>query len=239
MITLMAGESNDLLARYLPTAKNAIVKNEEEAIRFSKAFPAVLKVVSKSYTHKSDIGGVKIVHTEEALRREYAKLAKLARKVGGKILIQEFIYGREVIIGLKKDRTFGFVVMLGIGGIGVELFKDVSFRVCPLTEQDINEMISDLRMKELLYGIRGEKPINFEFLKDIILRVSRLPERYPEIEELDINPFIINDKTGRMVDARVVVNKKVKYVRNKSMPTTKGGNKHIKRFLKRLALFYN
>ena len=230
MITLTAKESNDFLARYVPVAKNVIVKNVNEATGFSKAFPVVLKLVSKSYTHKSDIGGVKIVHTEEALRREYAKLAKLARKVNGKILIQEFIPGREIIIGLKRDKTFGFVIMLGTGGVGVELLKDVSFRVCPITEQDVNQMISDLRMKELLCGIRGEKPINFALLKSVVLRVSRLSERYPEIRELDINPFIINDKIGKVVDARAVLNKKVKRIRSKPTPIIKMGSKHIKPF---------
>ena len=120
------------------------------------------------------------------------------------ILIQEFVKGKELILGIKKDPTFGQAIMLGLGGIYAEVFKDVSFRVCPITEHDADSMIHELKSKDLLFGVRGERPANIHLLKTAMINLSRLALKY-DIEELDINPFILNDRTGKAVDVRIVL----------------------------------
>ena len=113
--------------------------------------------------------------------------------------------GHYVLIGLKKDPVFGHVIAVGVGGIYAELLKDVAFRVCPITLHDAQEMVDELKLKELLTGFRGHPPANLPFLRNVIVDVSRLPLKHPEIEEMDIKPFVINEYTGVAVDARMVV----------------------------------
>lgn len=120
------------------------------------------------------------------------------------ILVQEFVKGQEVIIGLKSDPTFGHVIMFGLGGIFVEVLKDVSFRVCPITEKDAEAMLKEIKTRDILYGVRGEPGVNIPLLKRVLVGTSRLPLRKPEIQELDINPFRINDQSGKVADARMV-----------------------------------
>ncbi len=119
--------------------------------------------------------------------------------------MQEFFKGREIIIGLKKDETFEHVIMVGIGGIYTEILKDVSFRVCPINLDDADEMLNELKLKKLLEGVRGEKRINFKLLNSLLVKVSKLPEKYGDIKEMDINPLIVNSKDAKIVDARIVL----------------------------------
>lgn len=194
----------------LPLAKGFLCKNSEDVVSCMKKmkFPAVLKIVSADAVHKTDIGGVKVVANYLELRNSYTSLMRLARekemKLDG-ILVQEFVKGIEVIAGIKKDPSFGHAIMFGIGGTMVELIKDVSFRVCPIGEKDAASMIDELKLKKLLYGFRGTKPVNISLLKSILVKVSRIPAKYKNIEELDINPLIINDRIAKIVDARIVV----------------------------------
>jgi acetyl-CoA synthetase (ADP-forming) len=113
--------------------------------------------------------------------------------------------GQEIIIGVTKDLQFGHAVMFGLGGIMVEVMKDVSFRIVPLTGKDAGEMVAEIRGTRVLEGIRGKKPSDVQAVRDLLLRISDLVARHPEIEEMDLNPVIVHEKGLTVADSRVVV----------------------------------
>jgi len=185
----------------IPVAKHHIASSIKEVERVAKGygFPVVLKLVSPKVIHKTEAGGVKIVHDVVELRAIAAKFIEQ-----GKVLIQEHCSGVEVFLGIKKDASFGPVLLAGIGGIFVEVYKDVSFRVCPVTIKDAEQMLDELKGKALLSGVRGQKPVNRKLLIGAMVKLSHLPEKL-DIEELDVNPFFINETDGKAVDARLVL----------------------------------
>ena len=185
----------------IPVAKFKVAGSAREAQVLAKffGFPCVLKVLSDKISHKTEVNGVRIVHDE----KELVSAAKDLEKMGD-ILVQEYVKGIEVFLGLKYDDTFGHVVLAGLGGIFVEILKDISFRVCPVTQKDAKEMIEDLKGKALLRGARG-KTVDELAVIDAIVELSHLPKKYPNILELDINPFMVAAKGGKVVDARVVL----------------------------------
>jgi succinyl-CoA synthetase beta subunit len=196
----------------IPVAKSRLVNSLSEARQAIQQikYPAVLKIISQQALHKTEVGGVKIVDDESSLIREYNNLVQLAKKLKIKldgILVQEKLRGQELILGVNRDPIFGHAVMLGLGGIFVEILKDVSFRICPISEKDFQSMLDDLEAKKVLYGVRGEKPINIKLLKQVLVKLSRIPLKEKKIEELDINPFMIDEKTGKVADARIVFSK--------------------------------
>jgi len=202
-------ETEAVLKKFVPVAKNVLVrslKDAEQAARKIK-FPLVLKIISKKALHKTELKGVRIVHNKSGLEREFMDLMKIVKKrklpLEG-VLVQEYVEGEYVILGLKKDPVFGHVLAFGIGGVYTELLHDVSFRVCPISHKDAEDMIDDLRMKKLLEGFRGVK-VNKIVLMKTMVQVSKIPLKYPDIKEMDINPFVINSKEGKVVDARMVV----------------------------------
>lgn len=210
MVIYTEDKAEALLSKYVPVAKSVLAKNTIAAIAASNKmkFPLVLKLISLKALHKTEAGGVRIVNNIEELRTQYTDIMKSAIKKGLKpegCLVQEFARGEEVIIGIKKDPAFGHVLLFGMGGKYVEIIKDVSFRACPIELKDAQEMIDELKYKKILYGARGANPVNFRLLKRTLVTVSRLPLKFKDIEELDINPFIINDRTGKVVDARIVM----------------------------------
>ncbi len=204
-------EAEKWLAKYVPVAKSALVKNSkafEKELAKAK-FPLVLKIISKHALHKTDIGGVEIAKNEKEMVYAYKKLNTIAKRKKIKlegILLQEFVAGKEVIIGIKNDPAFGHVIAFGIGGKYVEVLKDITFRACPIGKEDAEEMINELKFGKLLFGARNEKPVSRKILVDALVKVSELAEKNKKIEELDINPFMINDKTGKVADARIVFN---------------------------------
>lgn len=187
----------------IPTAKFVVATTQADAIKKAKpfGFPCVLKVISDKISHKTEANGVRIVRNEQELRDAAKDLAKM-----GNILIQEYIDGVEVFLGIKYDETFGHVILAGLGGIFVEVLKDVSFRVCPVTQKDAREMIGELKGKALLQGARGRK-VSEKAVIDAIVKLSQLPKKHENIQELDINPFMVNEKVGKAVDARIVFQK--------------------------------
>ncbi|MBI4448346.1 acetate--CoA ligase family protein [Candidatus Woesearchaeota archaeon] len=201
--------SEDFLKKYVPVASHLVTKDYKKIVDFSKKvkFPVVLKIVSPQAIHKSDIGGVKIVEKEEELEKSYEELIRVVKKrkltLKG-ILAQKFVEGTQLIIGLKKDPSFGHVIMFGLGGIYTEILKDVSFRVCPITDEDAGAMINELKSKQIILGARGQKPLNIKILKEVLVKASKIPLRNLNLEELDINPFVLNSKDGCVVDARMV-----------------------------------
>lgn len=199
-------KAEDFLSKKIPVAKSILAKSVSQASKFGK-YPCVLKIISHQAVHKSDIGGVRTARDSGELEKHFSDLEKISKRkkirLDG-ILVQEFVSGRELVIGINKDPVFGHVIMFGLGGKYVETIRDVSFRVCPITESDADSMIDDLKYKNLIYGVRGEKALNLHAVKKILIGISKLPQKYPKMKELDINPLIANDKEAKAADARIV-----------------------------------
>jgi len=160
-------------------------------------YPIVMKIVSAE--HKIDIGGVKtnIKDYEEAVKT-FKKLSKITKEV----LIQPQVKGLELSLGIKKDPVFDQVILFGLGGMFIELIKDVSLRVCPVTKKEAHEMINELKTTELLKGYRGKPGVDLKKLENLIVNLSRIAIK-KDIKELDINPLIAQNKEFNIVDARV------------------------------------
>ncbi len=212
---LLETEAKTICAEYdISINKFNLAKTAKEASTQAEkiGFPIVLKIVSQDIIHKSDAGGVLVnlktptdVETGFKKIMENAKKYKADARIAG-ILVQEMApQGTEVIVGAIKDPQFGQTVMFGLGGIFVELLKDVNFRVAPLTMQDAKDMITNLKAFPLLNGYRGSKPADIEALATIICNVSRLIMDYPEIKELDLNPVMAYPIGAKTVDARIIL----------------------------------
>ena len=198
----------------IPVTDTRLAKSRDEAMAVAKeiGFPVVLKVISPDIIHKSDIGGVK-VNLADAWQtgKAYAdsmgavKAKQPDARVEGVSVQSMAAPGVEVIIGMSKDPQFGPVLMFGIGGILVELLKDVSFRIVPITRRDANQMISEIKGYPLLTGYRGAEPADIKALEDILLKISELADKTPEIKEMDINPVFARRDDAIAVDARIIL----------------------------------
>ncbi len=183
-----------------------LAKNENEAVAAAKKikYPVVLKVVSSEIEHKTDIGGVKVgITNEDILRHSYQDIMKKTKgkKVDG-VLVQKMARkGVELIVGGKKDPQFGHMIVLGLGGIYVEIFKDVSARICPLGQNEIQEMISELKSHPIIDGARGRKAINKKAIIELVIKTCSFMEK-ENLGELDLNPVICDDRGCDIVDAR-------------------------------------
>ncbi|MBI3451144.1 MAG: acetate--CoA ligase family protein [Acidobacteria bacterium] len=204
-------ESLDLLdAAGIPTAARRVVASEAEAIAFGldAGYPIVLKVVATALSHKTEAGGVRVdLRNGDEAGAAYRKMAKdLARfGEGSRILAQKMTAGREVIFGVTHDSQFGPLAMFGLGGVYVEVLKDVTFKILPLTDREAGDMVRGVRGFPILAGVRGEKPVDLAVLEEMLLRLSRLISDHPSIEALDVNPFFAAETRGASaaVDARV------------------------------------
>lgn len=216
-VALTEVEAKELLAKaginVAPT-KLATSKQEATAVAKTLGFPVVLKIVSPDVLHKSDAGGVKLnLNSEAEVGNAYdAILASIKQKFpSAKILgvaVQKMARpGTEVIIGMSKDPQFGPVLMFGLGGIFVEIMKDVSFRIVPLTKRDAQEMIHDIKGFPVLQGYRGQEPASLAHLEDMLLKISEFAEKNPEVKELDLNPILAYKDGAVAVDARVILEK--------------------------------
>jgi len=172
----------------------------------------VMKIASPQIIHKSDAGGVKVgLKTSQEVKRAFKEIMKNAKKYDRKaiikgVLVQEMVKaGKETIIGSKLEQGFGPVVMFGMGGIYVEVLKDVTFRVAPVTDSEADEMISSIKTNKLLQGVRGEKPSDTKKLSECIQRISQLVTDFQEIKELDVNPVLVFEKGKgcKVVDIRI------------------------------------
>jgi len=207
MEQLEFNKTKKLLGKYkLLFAKSDIAKSEEQAIKSAKkiGFPVVLKLISKEIIHKTEEGAVITdINSEEEAKEAYNSLMKKTKKKIEGILVQKMEIGKEVIIGMKRDPQFDAVIMFGLGGIFVEVLKDVSFRIAPIDKVQAGEMMDEIKASEILKGVRGEKPVNIEKLVDILMKVSKLSEN-KKIIELDFNPVIVNETSATIVDARIM-----------------------------------
>jgi acetyltransferase len=192
----------------IPVAPSEVANNPEEAVRAVDrlGYPVALKALATQLVHKTDMGGVTLgLMDAAAVKREAtAMLARIASPA--RLLVQRMVSGGlEVILGGKRDRSFGPVVMFGLGGIYVEVFSDVAFRVAPLSRVDAEEMIEEVRGKRLLEGVRDKPPVDREALIKAVLSLSRMLVENPRITELDINPLLVLEHGAAAVDARAVV----------------------------------
>lgn len=212
---LLEPEAKAICSEYgIPITKFQVAKTEMEAAEFAQAigFPVVLKIVSADIVHKSDAGGVIVnLKTKEEVRAAFNKILQNAKKykadakiVG--ILVQEMApSSTEVIVGSVKDPQFGPTIMFGLGGIFVELLKDVTFRVLPIDEQEAAEMIVGVKAFPLLNGYRNVPAVDVKAIVNTLLCVSKLVMDHPEIKELDLNPVLAYPHSVKTVDARIIL----------------------------------
>lgn len=198
----------------VPATATTLATTREEAQQQAEGmgYPVVLKVVSPDIAHKSDVGGVKLnLQDADAVGQAFDEIVANSQKAepNAKILgvsVQEMAkQGTEVIVGMTTDPQFGPVMMFGLGGIMVEVLKDVSFRLVPLEEKDARQMIGEIKGKPILDGVRGQPAADVSALENTILQVSRFVEDHPEIRELDLNPVFAYPDGAVAVDARIVV----------------------------------
>jgi acetyl-CoA synthetase (ADP-forming) len=214
-IALLEPEVKMICAEYgIPVTKFKVASNPKEAPKYADqiGYPVVLKIVSPDIIHKSDAGGVilnlenptEVASAYNRILENVRQYKADARIVG--ILVQEMApQSTEVIVGAIKDPQFGQTVMFGLGGIFVEVLKDVNFRIAPITIDDAKEMITQLKAYPLLKGFRNTPPADIEALVSILCSTSRLVMDNPEIKELDLNPVLVYQKGAKTVDARMIL----------------------------------
>jgi acetate---CoA ligase (ADP-forming) subunit beta len=208
-------ESKDFLKQAgIPVIEARLATSKTEAAELAKkmGFPVALKIISPDIIHKSDSGGVKLgIDSAAQVGQAYTDILAAIKKHYPKAKIQGISVqkmakpGVEVIIGMTKDAQFGPVLMFGLGGILVEVLKDVAFRIVPLNKRDAHEMIKEIKGYPVLEGYRGHDPADISFLEDLLLKVSDFIDKNPEIKELDLNPIFAYKNKAVAVDARVIL----------------------------------
>lgn len=214
---LLEHEAYDVLRVFgLPVPKAGLARSAEEAVRLSESigYPVVLKVVSPDIVHKSDVGGVIVgLNNSSEVREAFNKIFKNVgerapnAKVYG-ILVQEMVpSGLEVIVGSTKDPTFGPLILFGLGGIFVEVLRDVSFRIVPLTHHDAENMINEIKSAKILEGYRGQAPRDKKALTEILIKLSKFVESVGEVKDVDLNPIMLYEvgKGAKIADARIIL----------------------------------
>jgi acyl-CoA synthetase (NDP forming) len=208
-------ESKEMLRKAgLPVIETRLVTSKQAAIDAAKeiGFPVVMKIASPDISHKSDIGGVRLdLANATQVGKAYRDIIDAVKtkvpdaKIEGVTVQAMAQAGVEVIIGMSKDPQFGPVMMFGLGGILVEILKDVSFRLVPLERKDAAEMIREIKGYALLKGVRGQPPVNIAALEKLIVKISDFIDKNPQIKELDLNPLIASPDGVIAVDARIVL----------------------------------
>ncbi len=200
----------------ISVVETKLAKTPKEVVSLSQkmGFPVALKIASPDVIHKSDSGGVKLsLSNVSEVRKAYDEILKKVKKqypgaVIHGISVQKMLRpGTEVIVGTSKDPQFGPVIMFGLGGVFVELLKDVSFRVIPVERKDAQEMIKEIKGYPLLQGYRGKEPADISSLVNIILKISRFIEENPQIKELELNPIFAYRNRAVAIDARIILEK--------------------------------
>ncbi|HEX59910.1 MAG TPA: acetyl-CoA synthetase [Methanomicrobia archaeon] len=194
----------------IPVPKEGVASSVEEALETAReiGFPVVLKAFSPELLHKTDVGGVQFADDDEGLKSAYFRILANTRRFGVKIdgvIVQEKVEGIEVLVGITKDPQFGHVLTFGLGGIYVEVLKDVSRRILPIDEIEAEEMIREIKAYPLLTGYRGGVRVDVNCIKDVILRLSQIPSDFPEINELEINPLIAGEHGCKAVDVLITI----------------------------------
>lgn len=205
---LSCAEVYGILAAYgIPVVAGRVAMNVREAVEASEiiGFPVVLKIDAESVVHKSEKGGVAIgLRNSSEVLKAARGMRKRFRSAKPRFLIQKYLpNGREMIVGVKAEEGLGHLVMFGVGGIHVEVFKDTVFKLSPVTTADIDDMFSSLKAAPLLNGVRGQKSVDKSGIAEIIQRISQLVVEVPVIREMDLNPIIVFSDSVTVVDARI------------------------------------
>jgi len=214
---LLEPESKELIAAFgITTARHTVTASVKEAIQAATSigYPIVLKIVSPDISHKTDVGGVKVgIKDAEGVKAAYEEIMKNVNikkpdaRIEG-ILVEEMATpSTEVIIGGLRDPQFGPAVMFGLGGIFVEVYKDVSFRIAPLEEYDAIDMIHEIKGSKILKGFRNTESLDITSVAQTILKVSNIMVSLEEIKEIDLNPVLVYPKGVKAVDARIILSR--------------------------------
>jgi acetyltransferase len=215
---LNEAEAKTFLEYYnLPVVKTKVAQNEDEAASLASqiGYPVVLKILSPQIIHKTDAGGVALdLNNETEVRNAFNRIVKAAKEhdPSAEILgvtVQQMVkkQGYEVIIGAKADPLFGPVILFGMGGVGVELFKDFAIGIPPLNQTLVRRMMEETKVYQLLKGYRNVPPANVKLLEEILVRFSQMLVDFPQLKEVDINPLFIDEKEAVALDARIVIDK--------------------------------
>jgi len=190
----------------------AATREQAQSQADDAGYPVVLKVVSPDIAHKSDVGGVKLnLKDARAVGEAFDEIVANSKKavanarIAGVAVQHMAPQGTEVIVGMTTDPQFGPVMMFGLGGIMVEVLKDVSFRLVPLAERDADQMLSEIKGRPVLEGVRGQPAADLKALRTTLLKVSEFVEKHPEVRELDLNPVFAYADGALAVDARIVI----------------------------------
>jgi len=219
---LTEDEAKKILKYYnFPVVRTEVANNVEEAVAFAQqmGFPVVMKILSPQIIHKSDAGGVILnIHSEAEVRQAFETLIQRATAynpdaqiIGATIQPMVQMKGTEIIIGGKTDPVFGPTILFGMGGVGVELFKDYAMGIPPLNTTLIKRLLEETKVFRLLKGYRGTPPANIKKLEETLLLFSQLLTDFPQIKEIDINPLLINEKDATILDARIIIDKDAVY----------------------------
>jgi acyl-CoA synthetase (NDP forming) len=208
-------ESKELLRKAgIPVVEAKLARSKKEAIAIGRemGFPIVLKISSTDVVHKSDSGGVRLgLANASQVGKAYGEIMASIKqaypdaRIDGVSVQRMAPPGVEVIVGMSKDAQFGPVLMFGLGGILVEVLKDVSFRIVPVTERDAREIIKEIKGYPVLQGYRGQKPASIPALEQLIVKVSQFVEKNPQVKELDLNPIFAYPDKAVAVDARIIL----------------------------------
>lgn len=203
-------ETRNLLIKYkLPFCRTEIFNSKEKALMFAKqiGFPVVLKIHAQKIFHKSEIGGVKVnIRSDEEFIAAWDEIEK---NIEGKniegILVQEMVSGSEVAIGMKRDSQFGPVLMFGLGGIFIEIIKDVSLRIAPVDISEAIKMIKEIKGFKILDGARGKTKVDLVRIAEMLANISNLSMREERIQSIDFNPVMVTDKQALIADFRIII----------------------------------
>jgi acetyl-CoA synthetase (ADP-forming) len=193
----------------LPFCRTEIFNSKDKALIFAKqiGFPVVLKVHAQKIFHKSEVGGVKVnIKDEEEFVSSWNQIEKniQGKNIEG-ILVQEMVSGSEIALGMKRDQQFGPVLMFGLGGIFIEIIKDVAFRIAPINTEEAIEMIKETKGFEILNGARGKKKVDLAGIAEMIVNLSNLSFKEEKVQSIDFNPVMVTDKQALITDFRIII----------------------------------
>jgi acetyl-CoA synthetase (ADP-forming) len=203
-------ETKKLLLKYkIPHCETEIFNFEDKALAFAKkiGFPVVLKIHSRTIFHKSEIGGVKAnIKDEKEFTEAWNQINEntKGRNIEG-ILVQEMLSGKEIAMGMKRDNQFGPVLMFGLGGIFIEVLKDVSFRIAPVDKVEALKMIKEIKGYKILEGYRTGDDVNIPKIADILVGLSKMSMKEDHIIGMDFNPVIVNKESAKLADFRIII----------------------------------
>ncbi len=197
----------DVFAIHIPHKKILKSRKDIDLVKLDSNKKYVLKGDGEKLVHKKDVGGVAVGIIAENFKEVALNMFDDLEKVGGEfvVTVEEEVKGTEVILGLKSDESLGNFIMFGMGGTYVSVFKDVNFATCPLSRKRAEKLVESSKVYTLLKGFRGSKPIHFEHLYEVLVRMSFLQEIFPMIKEVDLNPIICNEKGVYLVDVKLII----------------------------------